>query len=154
MIARHTTSRTRLLVLLLALAPLAALVGGCGGQKKVNERDIERISTNELQRLVAQASAQDGVLILLDARTESDFRQAHLPGARNLRPARVNPELGKDSGISRHDHIITYGEHPNSAVAKALTKRLMSTRYKGVRMYDGGVVAWRNAGLPMFSSDD
>ena len=68
--------------------------------------------------------------------------------------AQVDPELGKDPAISRHDHIITYGEHPNSPVAKALTKRLLSTRYKGVRLYDGGVRSWKNAGLPVFSSED
>jgi rhodanese-related sulfurtransferase len=131
-----------------------ALLSGCSGAKKVDERDISKISTGELQRLVAQASAEDGVLILLDARSEAAFREAHLPGARNLRPAQVDPELGKDPAISRHDHIITYGEHPNSPVAKALTKRLLSTRYKGVRLYDGGVRSWKNAGLPVFSSED
>lgn len=130
------------------------LLGGCTGQKKVNERDIEVISTSELQRLVARASNEDGVVLLLDARSLEDFREAHLPGARSLRPSDVNPELGRDPAISRYKHIITYGEHSNSAVAKALTKRLLSTRYKGVRMYDGGVKAWKNAGLPLFSSND
>ena len=146
--------RVRSVAPILAILAVLTVLGGCTGAKKVDERDIKRVSTGELQRLVAQASAQDGALILLDARSEADFRAAHLPGARNLRPAQVDPELGRDPAISRHDHIVAYGEHPNSPVAKALTKRLLSARYKGVRLYDGGVRAWRNAGLPVFASED
>lgn len=154
MMIRDTHARTPLIAVLFASLALAALLGGCTGQKKVDEGDIKRVSTNELQRLVAQASSDDGVLILLDARSVSDFREAHLPGARSLRPSDVDPDLGKDPRISNHKHIVAYGAHPNSAVAKALTKRLLSTRYKGVRLYDGGVAAWKNAGFPLFSSDD
>ena len=153
MIVRTHISRSACFFLIAVLLP-ATLMGGCKGQKKVTEDDIKRVSTTELQSLVARSSGDSGLLILLDARSEGDFRAAHLPGARSLRPAQVDPELGKDPKISRYKHVIAYGEHPNSAVAKALTKRLMSTRYKGVRLYDGGVAAWKNAGLPLFSSDD
>jgi len=154
MMPRHTISRTRSLVLLAALLLPAALMGACTGQKKVTGDDINYVSTGELQRLVAKASSEDGVLLLLDARSEEDFRAAHLPSARSLRASDVDPDLGKDPAISRYKHIIAYADHPNSAVANALTKRLMSTRYKGVRLYDGGVAQWRNAGLPLFSSED
>jgi len=138
-------------VLLLALFTL--LASGCSGCKKVDERDIKQVTTTEVQRLVARAAAEPKLLILLDARPEEEFRAAHLPGARSFRPQQVDCELGADPAIARFEHIIVYAEHPNSATAKALTKRLLSARYKNVRLFDGGVDAWKRSGLALYASE-
>lgn len=131
----------------------AVLATGCTGCKKIDERDINFVTTSEVQRLVARAANESKLLILFDTRPEAEFHAAHLPGARNFTALQVDCELGKDPSISRFDNIIVYADHPNSAPAKALTKRLMSARYKNVRLFDGGVAAWKQAGLSLYASE-
>ncbi len=137
----------------LVLAVLTLAFQGCTGPKKIDEDDLKFVSTAEVQRLVARAATEDKVLVLLDARPESAFRAAHLPGARNLRAQDVDVDLGKDPAIARFDHIVVYGEHRNSATAKALAKRLMSARHKGVRVFDEGIDGWKRAGLSLYASE-
>ncbi len=156
---RHNLTQTKngrppaLAAAAVLMAVLTLALHGCSGCKKIDERDLEYASISDVQRLVARAADEKKLLILFDARPEGEYRAAHLPGARNFRPQQVDCELGTDPAISRHDHIIVYGQHSNSATAKALAKRLMAARYKNVRLFDGGVNAWKQAGLSLYASD-
>jgi hypothetical protein len=66
--------------------------------------------------------------------TEVGRRLARLP---------VDPRLARFKGL------IVYGDDPGSGVARATTKRLMRTGYKGVKMFAGGLSEWKSAGLKL-----
>ncbi|MEM7621816.1 MAG: rhodanese-like domain-containing protein [Planctomycetota bacterium] len=124
---------------------------GCDGQRNVSDRDIEFVSRSEVRELLADQAAQPGEprVILLDPRPVSDYVAGHLPTARSLLLSGVQADEGRDPLIRRYENIIVYGEHPSSAVAAALAKRMMRIKYDDVRVYDGGVADWTAAGLPL-----
>jgi len=126
-------------------------LGGCVGPRKVSDKDIETIDLATVSALLDKQAAEPEKrrILLIDARSEQSFQQAHLPGARNLLLSQVNPDLGRDPAIASYDTIAVYGDNPASAPARAMVKRLMRMRYKGVRFFDMGLDGWSRAGLPV-----
>lgn len=138
-----------------AFAVLVALLaaGGCTGTRNVSDRDLETIDLDGVLKLMElqRAHPDEHRLLLLDSRSEKKYLDWHLPGARHMLTADVNPELGRDPAIDAYDRIVVYADNPGSASAKALAKLLMSLRYDGVRVFPGGLQAWRRAGLDVES---
>lgn len=63
--------------------------------------------------------------------------------------ADVRPERGVDPALDRYGQLVVYGDDPGTGSAVAMTKRLMMTGYKKVRMFMGGMSEWKRAGLPV-----
>ncbi|MEM7754183.1 MAG: rhodanese-like domain-containing protein [Planctomycetota bacterium] len=127
---------------------------GCTGPKPTNSDDIRPIALGELRRLIAEQAAEpdDDVLFLVDPRRRVQFDAGHLPNAENLFLTDAPPGGGRDPRIDANKHIVVYGDNPGSTPAEAMTKRLISLRYKGVRWFKGGVASWAEAGLPLVTT--
>jgi rhodanese-related sulfurtransferase len=125
--------------------PGAAGLGGC--TKQYSDRDIRPITLADVRKLAA--SDKPSAVLLVDPRPPADYQTAHLPGARSLGLSEVksksdgnlNPEL------AAYTELIVYGDDPASAIARAMTKRLMEAGHERVRMFAGGLSEWRRAGL-------
>ncbi len=139
--------------LLTALLVPILMLCGCTGIRNVSDRDIQMIDLEKVLALIdrQEEHPDEPRLLLLDSRAEKKYRAGHIPGARHMLTADVNPEFGRDPAIDVYDRIVIYADNPGSASAKALAKLLMSLRYDGVRLFPGGLRAWKNAGLPIES---
>lgn len=128
---------------------VVALLAGCVGPRKVSDRDIKTIDLSTLMALVERQAQEPGRarLLLIDSRARSSYDTARIPGAVSMLLSDIDPEMGRDPRIEAYDEIVVYGDNPGTASSKALTKRLMRLRYKNVRLFAGGLDAWRRAGL-------
>lgn len=133
------------------LAAAVALAVGSGCEPKITDEDIAAISLPELRRLMdRQSAAADGqLLLLIDPRSPARYAEGHLPGAMNMQITAVPLDAGRDPAIEAYRHKVVYGDDPTSAAARAMAKRLLDARYRGVRMFMGGLREWREAGLPI-----
>jgi 3-mercaptopyruvate sulfurtransferase SseA len=125
--------------LTLLLAALSSL-GGC--DRKVKDTDIKIVSVSEVKLMVDRGQRNPSEVLLVDPRPAKYYDEGHLPGARNIQLPQIDPKDDMDPGISRHNAIVVYGDNPGSAVARAMTKRLLAVGYDGVRFFAGGVQEW------------
>ncbi len=132
------------------MANLATLTG-CESmfQQKITDAKVQNISVAELSRLYQDAANDDGLLILLDPRSAKAFEASHIPGAVHLPLNKLPINADRDPAIARHRHIVVYGDNPATPTAIALVKRLLGSRYEGVRFYAGGLGEWTRRGFPV-----
>lgn len=128
---------------LFALLVLCLGAGGCANS--TSDETLVHIETMPLSERVQSSSADR--MALIDTRPQQDFIAGHLPGAINLRIEDFS--RGRLPMLDRYSRIVVYGQNPASVTARALAKRLHTLGYDRVRVYDGGVDAWRAAGLPI-----
>jgi 3-mercaptopyruvate sulfurtransferase SseA len=133
----------RLVRILAAAMALPGLWGGLAGcDRKVKDTDIKVVSVSEVKLLVDRGERNSGEVLLIDPRPSKYYLHGHLPGARNIQLPQIDPKGTTDPGIARHNTIVVYGDDPGSAVARAMTKRLLAVGYDGVRFFAGGVKEW------------
>ena len=136
-------------LLVAALVCAMFVTVGCGGQR-TSDRDLLWVEVEEAYSLV---STERGGTILgigakktavwIDPRPEQDYNTAHIPGAINLT---LDSVRANDERLRNHDVLIVYGNDYTSALAVAMSKRLLSSGYGDVRTLRGGLRAWVNAG--------
>lgn len=117
----------------------------------------------------------DDAWVLLDCRFdlarpgwgESDYREAHIPGAHYAHLERdlsgpLGPDLGRHPlppvsrmegclqqwGIAPHTQVVAYDQGPGAFAAR-LWWLLRWLGHGAVAVLDGGLAAWREAGLPL-----
>jgi rhodanese-related sulfurtransferase len=135
--------RARKSLLLIGLCAAAGVLTGCGDT--ISDADIEFVGLSDVRAVVQERS---GNARLIDPRSAEEFAAGRIPGAVNLPLTRV-PD-GKDSldpGLARFKRLIVYGNDPGSGLARAVTKRLMRSGAKDVKMFAGGLSEWTRAGL-------
>lgn len=116
-----------------------------------------------LEQLLAEAKANVGHIsaaelteteqpvIVLDVRDESDYEEAHLPGAVSL--PRGYLELDIDEVVPDQDaHIVTYCGGGTRATLSAQTLKIMG--YENVSVLTGGFRGWKAENLPTEKADD
>lgn len=86
-----------------------------------------------------------GGSVLLDLRSSADFREGHVPGATWA----VRPRLG-DECAGRNCLLVA----DKVEVAQLAAMDLVEAGAASVRVVDGGMEAWRAAGLPVEASAD
>ena len=99
---------------------------------------MARITPDELAALL-QADSRP---LLLDVRT-LDRRNAS-----GWIPDSVHAPDISDLGLPLETEIVTYCDCPHDATAALAARRLKELGYSNVRPLAGGIVAWRDAGLP------
>lgn len=140
----HWFQRSSVIVLALFAC---GFLGGC--KTNWDDSDIEMLSLPKLREEI-QLNQPDK-LALLDSRPPQEFAVAHIAGAKCIDMADIDTRGKKDLDprLSKYKVLVVYGNDPGSATARGLSKRLMAAGYSGVYMFEGGLAAWRNAGLPV-----
>ncbi|HXG76795.1 MAG TPA: rhodanese-like domain-containing protein [Gaiellaceae bacterium] len=105
---------------------------------------LREIATDELRALLEEGAG----VVLVDALSPISYAGAHLPGAVNIPPERVD-DLAPRRIPALDSPVVVYcaGEDCDSSVAVA--RRLLGLGYRDVRHYAGGKEAWRASGLPL-----
>ena len=110
----------------------------------------EEVSTEELQRILVEASA-----VVLDARPHLEFAISHIPGAVNVAPRAGVPmsmyvsdvaEIGRLVRGNKAAPIVLYCNGPHCGKSKRLTDELRAAGYSAVRRYQLGIPVWRAMG--------
>ena len=102
------------------------------------ESSVKKISAQDL------SSSQPDLVLFID--TSEDFSQGHTPGAKWITRSWLEVEI-EDTGTSKDASIaVTCRDGRGSALAAAT---LQSLGYTNVSVLDGGMAAWKQAGLPV-----
>lgn len=108
----------------------------------MNVSSTNYVVVTELERLLKE----DNTVTLLDARTAEEYDEGHVPGAINV-PIAALSEFANDRGKSNDGVIVTMcgstGRGEKAAAA------LASHGLENVLVLEGGLKAWRDAGLPV-----
>ena len=104
---------------------------------------LVEIDRDELARLLAG----DEPVVLVDALAPLSFAAAHLPGAVNMPPARVD-DLADRRIPERSTPVVVYCAGPDCDSSLDVARRLLELGYLDVRHYAGGKSDWAAAGLP------
>lgn len=100
------------------------------------------VCVSELERFLKE----DSTVTLIDARTSEEYDEAHVPGAINV-PIADLADFAKDRGKSNDEVVVTMcGSSGRGAKAATI---LDSLGIRNVRILEGGLKAWREAGLPI-----
>ena len=90
--------------------------------------------------------------VLVEALGAEFYADAHLPGALNIPPGRVDvlaPALVADRGAA----IVVYGS-ASCTTTEAVARRLEELGYRDVAIYAGGKEDWVEHGLPLERPSD
>ena len=72
------------------------------------------------------------------------FRAKHIPGSLHVKPfAKTFPGLAPD------DDVVVYCSNLDCHASRAVVKELVSLGYTRVSHYEGGLLDWEAAGLPL-----
>ncbi|HRQ71564.1 MAG TPA: rhodanese-like domain-containing protein [Phycisphaerales bacterium] len=125
-----------------------AALSGCSPTTSDLHLDRTRISTDEVRRLTLDLERQPRAVVLLDARSEQEYRAKHIAGARRIELTRLPVRGGRDPELESFRNLVVYGNNRGTATTKAVGKRLMELEYKNVRWFADGLDAWVAAGYP------
>jgi len=103
----------------------------------------------EIDRDELRARMEHGdELVLVDALGPISYGTAHLPGAINIPPDRVDAVAARR--IPNADtFVVVYCAGPDCVSSVEVAKRLLELGYRNVLHYAGGKRDWRDAGLPL-----
>jgi rhodanese-related sulfurtransferase len=86
-------------------------------------------------------------LVLVDALPPIAYAGAHLPGAINIPPDRVD-ELAERRIPDRDTEVVVYCAGPDCDSSVDVAERLVELGYRNVLHFGGGKEEWKAAGLP------
>ena len=91
--------------------------------------------------------------VLIDVRLDEDYRCCHIPGAANNCVFEVAftermPVVAPDLSVP----VCLYGEGNGSIESSMAAEKLLRLGYTAVHELEGGIAAWRDAGLPVEES--
>lgn len=135
------------LTAMIACAPHAAASAPASSLKpnvrdavfEAQSRATAEISTNEMNAILANGSA-----VVFDARPESAYAIAHIPGSINLDAK----QLGRftQNYPDRTTAIVVYSDGPFCDLARSGAENLVRLGYANVRRYQLGLPVWRLLG--------
>ena len=100
------------------------------------------MQASELRQRIESNSAP----VIVDQRSEIEFRKGHIPGAVNAPPRKI---LFKTAKLpeARNTEIVVYCEHGQRAW---LARKLLGVRgYGNTTFLEGHLKDWKKAGLPL-----
>jgi rhodanese-related sulfurtransferase len=111
-----------------------------------------RIALIEVDRESLRRKLERGEeLVLVDALGPLSYAAAHLPGAINIPPERVDAVAGRRIP-DLEAQVIVYCANPSCESSVQVAARLVELGYRNVSHYAGGKDDWRAAGLPLEGS--
>ena len=106
----------------------------------------------EIDRETLRLELERGdTLVLVDALGPISYAAAHLPGAVNIPPERVDG-LAARRIPDVDTQVVVYCANPTCVSSVQVAARLVELGYRNVRHYAGGKDDWRAAGLPLEGS--
>ncbi len=106
---------------------------------------LATVTADELLRKIERG----GTLVLIDALPPMAYAHSHLPGAINLPPSALDPDLVARRIPDANAEIVVYCANPDCDDSVATAQRLQELGYRNVLHYAGGKNEWREAGLPL-----
>jgi rhodanese-related sulfurtransferase len=103
------------------------------------------VSAEELLRKIEAGEA----FVLVDALPPMAYAHSHLPGAINLPPSSIDPDIVTRRIPDPRAEIIVYCANPDCEDSLATAQRLQGLGYTNVSHYSGGKNEWRDAGFPL-----
>jgi len=100
-----------------------------------------RVSTNEATQLINREDAQ-----IIDVRDATEYAAGHLAGARHLPVAKFGEHAADLEKIKGKPVIVCCESGMRSGKA---VRELQKLGFERVFNLDGGIAAWRKAGLPL-----
>jgi rhodanese-related sulfurtransferase len=129
----------------LALAALA----GCSN--RTTDRDVELLGVADAREAVVGGRTllgEDRTGAWIDPRTVGDWLAERIPGALHVPVGEMRDRAPELRG---YDVLVVYGRGFKDPVAIAGAKVLRDAGIGEVRVLEGGLTAWRDAGLPVAS---
>ena len=121
-----------------------------GGFIAAADPAVKFISLAEAENLFADRSA-----IFVDSRPRKDFLRGHIVGAASLPLEDFEPEKAIEViRVPFAAALIVYCEGGDCHSSIALARLLRKAGYGDVRIFEGGIEAWRAAGLPEVEGDE
>jgi rhodanese-related sulfurtransferase len=90
---------------------------------------------------------QKGLVQFVDARTPSEFKAGHLPGALNMPVDEIEGKQGRVN-LPSDKTLVIYCSDPECPRSAQLAELLSRQGIKGIRIMPGGWAGWYDAGLP------
>ena len=84
--------------------------------------------------------------LVVDLRAAGDFQAGHIAGSKNVQMAQFDPE-NKQLAPARALPIVLVCQ--NGITVNGAAKRLRKAGFERVHILEGGITAWREAGLPL-----
>jgi rhodanese-related sulfurtransferase len=129
----HMQGKLLCAVALVALAPIASA------------QEVKTISTAELKAKTDAGPAASWMFALIDARSETEFNEGHIPGAM-LVPAKKTADKLPAIAQDKARLVIFYCNGPGCTKSLKGAKLALSAGYTNVREYNEGLPAWQGAG--------
>ena len=102
----------------------------------------------ELDRETLRRKIREGGIVVIDALGPISYAAAHLPGAVNIPPERVEG-LAERRIPSFDTEVVVYCQNPRCKSSVEVANRLVDLGYRSVWHYAGGKDDWKDAGLPL-----
>lgn len=102
---------------------------------------FRRLNPAQLTALINRNDA-----MVVDMRAAADFKAGHIPNARNIPAAQLDPEH-KQLAQAKQRPVVLVCQSGQSATAAA--RRLHKAGFDQVHVLEGGLAAWRQADLPV-----
>jgi len=85
--------------------------------------------------------------MVIDVRSQEDYRESHIPGAANIPGGEILQSL---KSIDRKRPIVTYCDmrHPGRSRSESAAQKLREAGLQA-RALEGGLLAWADAGYPV-----
>ncbi len=104
-------------------------------------RGVRKLSPMDATRLINHEDA-----VIIDVRTDGEFRQGHIVNAVNIPESQLGDRLGK-LGKYRGRPVITTCRAGQISVKAG--SRLVADGFEQVYSLNGGILAWEGASLPL-----
>jgi rhodanese-related sulfurtransferase len=104
--------------------------------------DVEQVSTEELKE---ELSSEPTRPVLLDVRTEEEYRVSHIAGAIRVEPGGAIPDSVEK--LDRNAALVAYCSVGYRS--SQLAERLQKEGFKNVKNLEGSIFEWANKGYPV-----
>ena len=109
--------------------------------------DVRTITVDELEARIETGTPAEFWNVL----TDDYFTGELIPGSRRVPLDHVGHEV-HDSALAQDTEIVVYCSGPTCPQSRAAAEQLAAFGFTSVRAFEGGLEAWRNAGLPLVSA--
>lgn len=136
----------------LKFAPDTLLANDLPGVSISPDQAIEVQQAEPTDELLLIATAQvlqlraNGQALLIDARSEQEFADCHIPDARNLPYKNLSANKAKLDSLPQDKWLICYCDGPPCDQAELLAREIVTAGYELVAVYFDGLNGWKKVG--------